>query len=243
MDGKHVAFAPPRAAGSTYFNYKKFHSLVLLAVVDARYRFTLVDIGCNGRVSDGGVYANSAISTALRENLLNIPQEKTLPGSNIKVPHVIVADDAFHLETYLLKPIRDCETLFDQIFNYRTSRVRRVVENVFGILANRFRILLTTIRLSPEKVELIILTLCILHNFLIDEADSTYLTTADVEDTNQCTIGNGSWRDNKPLPSLPQQGGNRTGLHAREVREMFSRYFNSIGYVPWQWEAVKKYNF
>ncbi|XP_047109608.1 trypsin-like [Schistocerca piceifrons] len=76
MDGKHIAFAPPRTAGSTYFNYKKFHSVVLLAIVDARCRFSLIDIGCNGRVSDGGVYANSLISSALRENWLKVSLQK-----------------------------------------------------------------------------------------------------------------------------------------------------------------------
>ncbi|XP_047113601.1 putative nuclease HARBI1 [Schistocerca piceifrons] len=244
MDGKHTAFAPPRTAGSTYFNYKKFHSVVLLAIVDARYRFSLIDIGCNGRVSDGGVYANSLISSALRENWLKVPQQKSLPGTNIEVPYVILADDAFHLEPYIMKPYRDCQNQNSkQIFNYRLSRGRRVVENSFGILANRFRVLLSTMRLPVEKVELIVQTLCILHNYLIEEADTTYVTAADTENTDLCTINNGSWRGEKSLSSIPQQSGNRTSLCAREVREKFCEFFSTTGYVSWQWEAVKKYNF
>ena len=53
-----------------------------------------------------------------------------------------------------------------RIFNYRLSRARRVVENAFGILANRFLVFMTPINLAPEKVEITTLACCILHNFL-----------------------------------------------------------------------------
>jgi len=33
-----------------------------------------------------------------------IPEPKALPGTNIKVPYVIVGDEAFPLKTYLLRP-------------------------------------------------------------------------------------------------------------------------------------------
>ena len=54
IDGKHVIMHGPARSGSCYFNYKKTHSIVLLAVVNSNYEFILVDIGDAGRQSDDG---------------------------------------------------------------------------------------------------------------------------------------------------------------------------------------------
>ncbi|GFW90579.1 uncharacterized protein TNCV_566171 [Trichonephila clavipes] len=45
IDGKHVRIKPPKNSGSLFYNYKDYHSVVMLAVVDADCKFTAVDVG------------------------------------------------------------------------------------------------------------------------------------------------------------------------------------------------------
>ena len=78
MDGKHVLIKPPANSGSQYFNYKHTSSIVLLAIVDADYKFIFADVGCNGRISDGGVLKNCSLYQALEDKALKIPKESPL---------------------------------------------------------------------------------------------------------------------------------------------------------------------
>lgn len=166
LDGKHVQIIPPPHCGSLYYNYKQFNSIVLLALVDANYRFTYVDIGSYGRISDVGVFNSCSLSSALQDNSpLNLPPDNELPGSNVISPYVIVADDAFALQRHIMKPFPARNLTYEQrIYNYRLSRARRVVENAFGIMCSKFRVFSKAIPLAPEKVETVVMACCCLHS-------------------------------------------------------------------------------
>lgn len=75
-----------------------------MALVDANYMFTYVDIGCQGRISDGGVFKNTSLWTALENNQLMLPLDAPLPYKNDFVPYVFVGDDAFALGNNMMKP-------------------------------------------------------------------------------------------------------------------------------------------
>ena len=78
IDGKHVVMQAPARSGSSFFNYKKTHSIVLMAICNTRYQFTVVDIGDSGGQSDVSVYANSKLGYAIENKQLKLPGEKKI---------------------------------------------------------------------------------------------------------------------------------------------------------------------
>ena len=107
-DRKHITILNPKHSESGYYNNKGFYSVVLLVFVDYHYRFLAADVGVQGRISDGGVFRNSAMFFALENNKFNLPDPCRLPlkekdesnPHNSSVPFVFVADDAFQLTSY-----------------------------------------------------------------------------------------------------------------------------------------------
>lgn len=237
IDGKHVVIVKPANSGSRYFNYKGTHSIVLMAIVNANYEFIMVDVGTNGRVSDGGVLYYTDFWEQFQNNQLNIPQPSQLPNTEDKFPYVFIGDDAFSLGEHLLKPFsqEDLSTADNRIFNYRLSRARRVVENGFGILVTRFGIFQKAINLSPEKATIVVLACCYLHNFLMKKSHTNYYNNIlSVENTETGTVEIGTERSEHTLNGLRLGSYRNATKNAKQVRECFRNYFNNEGQVDWQ---------
>lgn len=242
MDGKHILIRPPPSTGSYYFNYKGTHSVVMLALCNANYEFLYVDVGVNGRVSDGGVWKNCTLKKLMENpiNSLKIPKSAKLPNSNKILPYIILADDAFPLQHNIMKPFSfRSQSSRERIFSYRLSRGRRVIENAFGIMSSKFRIFQSPINLSPDKVELIVLACAAMHNLLRRECshDYTSVRSLDAEDEATGLITPGSWRDEYELPGLQPVPG-RQNSEGKYVRERFMEHFNDEGAVPWQNSSI-----
>lgn len=230
IDGKHIRIQSPPFSCSTHYNYKSFFSIVLLAVADPNYKFTLVEIGAAGSQSDGGVFSRSVFGKLMLTDRIDFPAPKNV-GSRI-LPHVILGDDAFPLRTYIMKPYPGKFLTEDKrTFNYRMSRGRMVVECSFGILAARWRILHTCIKADISFTKQIVHASVILHNFLLSKNDLNSITP-DVINGNE--IAEGNWREAGILPSISIQGSNNHTFSATNVREDFSKYFNNEGAVNWQ---------
>ena len=203
--------------------------------MDANYKFIYLDVGASGRAGDAGLFNDSLLRNALTENALNIPPPINIEGiSGGKINYHIVGDDAFSMTKTMMKPYphRHLDKT-KRIFNYRLSRARRVVENAFGILAHRFRVFLTTIKLSPERVTYSILASCCLHNYMVEKNKQTYTSVCDDENADY-TLSDGAWRDDPPLTDLHLNQHRNPTRSAKEQRELLTKYFSDTGSVPWQ---------
>lgn len=112
------------------------------------------------------------------------------------MPFVFVGDEAFQLLPNFMKPYNK-QVLNDKrrFFNYRLSRTRRIIENVFGILASRFKIFQKPIKLSPTKAKIVVIACCHLHNLLMKQKIYIRNGELDVEDCVPGTVIYGSWRN------------------------------------------------
>ncbi|XP_050307342.1 uncharacterized protein LOC126747932 [Anthonomus grandis grandis] len=240
LDGKHIRITSPAGSGALYYNYKHFYSIVLMALVNANYEFIYVDVGKNGRMSDAGVIEYTEFYRRLSEDALNLP-DNTETTEHLN--YVFVCDEAFALHRHILKPYPQKDLNFEKrIYNYRLSRARNVVENAFGLIASRFRILHTCINLNVSKAKYIILAICVLHNYLRRHS-SSYITssTLDKENSETHEIEGGDWRQqNYEITSLKQNIVRNVPLEAKQNRENYLRYFLGKGKIAWQEEMIKK---
>ncbi|XP_018395112.1 PREDICTED: uncharacterized protein LOC108773704, partial [Cyphomyrmex costatus] len=105
IDGKHIQIQAPPKSGSLYFNYKKTFSVVLMAMCDYEYKFTLVDVGAFGSDCDAGVLSKSIFGKALYDRTLNISHEtRKLPQSKVELPYFVDGDEAFQLHKNVMRP-------------------------------------------------------------------------------------------------------------------------------------------
>ncbi|XP_036329617.1 protein ALP1-like [Rhagoletis pomonella] len=228
IDGKHVVIQAFPNHNSLTYNYKHTHSLVLMAVADAHYKFIMVDIGALGHNSDGGVFKNSKFGNSILHHPQNmkIPGEKVLPNTNEIAPFVFLADEAFPLRKNIMRPYpgRNVTNLPQKelIFNKRLSKARRVVENAFGILSSRFRIYRKPIIASKETaINIVKATVC-LHNWLRDKSASNYLNADEVEEDSELDI------TRIGLQPILSSRSNHASQDAMTVRNIFTNYFESF---------------
>lgn len=150
---------------------------------------------------------------------------------------VIVGDAAFSLKQYLMTPYPGKKLNFEEkIYNYRLSRARRIVENAFGILVNRFRIFEKAISTKLGTVDDVIYAACSLHNWLRKKSSSYIIIgNVDREDTSNFTLLDGDWRHQiNPLQSITHQGSNNSTQYARAKRLKLTHYFVNDGALSWQ---------
>ena len=241
LDGKHVAIECPGFSGSEYYNYKGFFSIVLMAICDARYCFTIVDIGNFGRDNDAQIFNSSEMGKAFISGNMSVPSQTVVEGFTL--PYVLVSDEIFGLKTWLMKPYPGKDLNEEQrIFNYRLSRARRTIENSFGILAARWRIFRRPIKASPETVDNIIKACIGLHNYLrlTENARYTPMGFIDSEDSSGNVVL-GDWRtivhgEQGALHNTSTgRAFNSTSLSAKGTRDTFMKFFNSTkGSLSWQ---------
>ncbi|KAJ8876567.1 hypothetical protein PR048_021012 [Dryococelus australis] len=142
IDGKRVELKSPADSGSNSFCNKNFPSIILFLLY-----------GCH---SDSGIFEKSAFFRKYIVGKTILPP-KPLPGSNIPVPHVLIGDEGFGSQAYLMRPFP------------KTA----------------WRVFLRPIETDVKTAESIIKAACCLHNYIRRDNGFTCAEIEYIEETDQ----------------------------------------------------------
>ncbi|XP_056393554.1 uncharacterized protein LOC130290243 isoform X1 [Hyla sarda] len=104
VDGKHICVQQPPGSGSRFYNYKKYFSVVLMAVADVHCKFLAIEVGAYGSSADSRVLMSSKFGRHVIKNQVTLPPPQPLPGTMNLLPYVFVSDEAFPLLPNLMRP-------------------------------------------------------------------------------------------------------------------------------------------
>ncbi|XP_052726956.1 uncharacterized protein LOC128194802 [Vigna angularis] len=164
LNGTHVRVRVPRTDAPRFRGRKDWPTQNVFAACDFDMKFTYVLAGWEGTTSDSRILKNALD----RDDPLVIPQGKYYLGdagfmlkSTIMTPYRGVR---YHLKEFTRKGPQNAR----ELFNHRHSSLRNVIERTFGVLKKRFPIIAsgTEPHYGLETMTNIILTCCILHNFI-----------------------------------------------------------------------------
>ena len=119
------------------------------------------------------------------------------------------------------------------------------MENAFGIMASRFRVLRQPIRQNYKNSIKTIKACVVLHNFFSKffNEDKKYLNPQNLQrEDEDGRLTPGSWEQDTPMNNFSTMGhvaGNRSGTaEARYQRDIIAKKFVSDNLAPWQFKSA-----
>ena len=174
IDGTYIPIRAPEDDNDDFICRKGYHSMILQAIVGADTEIYDALTRFPGSMHDARVLRLSSFfhkATNGRVAALTAGPLQNING--VDVAPYIVGDGAYPLSEWLLKPYPRIGVLAqdEKRFNKEISKARVKVEHCYGILKGLWRILRQAIQDDIQKVPLIILCCCILHNVCVFQND------------------------------------------------------------------------
>lgn len=139
-----------------FYCRKGFYALPVQALVDSDYIFRFCSAVCTGATHDSHAFSFSGLKRAMDRGVLVFG-------------FYIVGDEAYACTNYLITQYSKSNADEDQDnFNYYQSSLRMHIEQAFGMLVARWRILRGGLQYSVERSTNSVCLLMKLHNFILE---------------------------------------------------------------------------
>ena len=170
VDGSHISILAPSDNKEDYFNRKHDYSVNLMGILDHRMMFLYAAVGFPGSIHDSRAFQLTDVHHDIENgDLLSQP---TAEISGLYVKPQIIGDSAFPDRNWILKPYPNNNlTPTERRFNRKLCSARVVVEQGFGLLKSRWRILFKKNEQNLDTVARTVTAAIVLHNFCLQNND------------------------------------------------------------------------
>ncbi|XP_060854937.1 uncharacterized protein LOC132932573 [Metopolophium dirhodum] len=224
IDGTHIPILPPTNGYRDFVNRKGWPSIVMQGIVDCNYLFRDITVKHPGSVHDATVLKDSNIFKQSKDKLPN--HCRIISDCSIQL--MLAGDPAYPLLPWLLKGYTGALTPEEESFNTYLSSVRICVENAFGRLKARWRVLLKRADINYKFMPSIVHSCVILHNIIENSKDN--FNPCWLRSVNEVNI-------ERPQPR--QVTVTRAEPQAKDIREVLKNYmYNNY---PLRQSSVQNY--
>lgn len=164
VDGSHILIRPPKDRAEHYYSRRYGYSIVLQGTTDHTGRFIHTEAGYSGRNHDAFIFRHTGIIKAMEAGMF-VPGNPSITVQGIQVPPLLIADGAYPIRKWLMKPYGGGgTTAAQQKFSAALSRSRCVVERAFARLKNRWGCLSGRLTVSERHFGTVVSACVVLHN-------------------------------------------------------------------------------
>lgn len=164
IDGSHIKLIAldDEEIPYAYVNYKKYNSIVLLAVVGNSGRCTWFCTRCPGSCTDSGVLQTTVFyKMAQADHSQPVRDRKLFTNGSC-----ILSEKAFAEMPWMRKPITLPKKRSERYFNHKHSGMIIPVQEAFGRLKWTFQALQHGLKFKLEDAPIIVDACLVLYNFM-----------------------------------------------------------------------------
>ena len=172
IDGCHIPIKFPKGgaeSGKEYYNLKIFYPVLLMAIVNAKYRWG--SSGFAGTSHDSSIFQSTHLWDEIQQG--NVIPNISAEVDGVRVSPFVVGESAFPLATWLMRPYTNATLSSEQRYlNYHLSRARMVTEGGYRQFKGQWRIVLRKCESDPENFKMWTLACMVLGNICLDLGDA-----------------------------------------------------------------------